>query len=277
MDEAELRLQKLRRVQIEQIELIRAFVEICKSEKLVYFMLDGTMLGAVRHNAYIPWDDDADFGMPRPDYERFLSVASQHLTAEVRLETYQNTDNYCYYFSRLASNKNKIQITNRQDNIREFVWIDIFPLDGMPNGVIARKIHMFRLLYRKMMFQFSRFSQAVNLRRKRIWYERVLVSIGKSFPIEKLLSKEKQWVKLDNALKKFPYEKSSIIVHFLSEYRFKEMFQKEVFSDGASYTFEGMQLNGPLDYDFYLTQVYGDYMTPPPESERNKHFTEIQE
>lgn len=270
------RMQKLRKIQLEQLELIHCFEKICDEEHLSYYMLHGTMLGAVRHKGYIPWDDDADFGMPRPDYEKFLLVAGKYLHERMSLEKGDTDTTYPYYYSRLSSSNKSIVVGIGRDGRKEKVWVDIFPLDGMPTEKVVFIMHRFNLFIRRALFQYSRFDEIVNTSKAgRPWYERFLIFLGKHLPIERCLSKEKERKKLDKALKKYPFEGSDYLVNFMGGYKLRELFRKDVFGKGAFYEFEGMSLRGPENYDYYLTQLYGDYMTPPPESERNKHNTEL--
>lgn len=261
-------------LQLYQLEMIEQFVKICEQEHLMYYMLGGTMLGAVRHKGYIPWDDDTDFGMPRPDYEKFLLVAREYLPANMIIEEGGKTKKYPYYFSRISCVEKKVVVRIGNETHIENTWIDIFPLDGMPNYKLTREFHALRLLVRRAVFKFAWFDESVNVSKtKRPWHERFLIFLGKHLPIEKFLSKEKEQKKLDQALKKYPYEQSNYLINLMGGYKLREMFHKDVFGEGAFYDFEGMKLRGPSNYDFYLTQLYGDYMTPPPESERNRHNT----
>lgn len=274
--EIDLRLQKIREIQLEQIKIIKIFVKICEKENLTYYMIGGTMLGAIRHKGFIPWDDDADFGMPRSDYDKFLTVASKYLTNGVILETFSTNSQYPYYFSRVSSSEHKIFFGTGKKGRMENIWVDIFPLDGMPNKRIIRLFHKYYLLLCRALYQFSRFEEYVDFNKSnRIWYERFLIFLGNNLPIEKWLSKKKEWCRVDKALKKYPYEQYDYLINLMGGHKLKELFSKKVFGEGFIYDFEGMKLCGPSNYDFYLKQLYGDYMTFPPEAERNWHRTEL--
>lgn len=269
----------VRKLQLAEIKLIRLFVDICEKEKLTYYMLGGTMLGAVRHKGFIPWDDDADFGMPRPDFERFLKYAPQYIPRGYALRCHtKGSKEHLYYFPKLINTEQAVNITSRKTACTENVWIDIFPLDGMPDNWVLNRIRQLQLWTLRGLYYLSIFDQMVNIQRiNRPWYEKAIIKLCLRFPVQVFFSYEKRWESLDYALKQYPYERSEFIVNLMGGYRFKEMFPKSVFGEGRKYEFEGMLLNGPEDYETYLTQLYGDYMTPPPESERNWHSTEIVE
>lgn len=272
----EIRLEKLRKLQLEELELIKVFVQICEKEQLRYYMLGGTMLGAIRHKGYIPWDDDADFGMPRPDYEHFLAVANKYLPDGFALSTIDSVPDHIYYIARLVNTKVKIKISGVAQKREDSVWIDIFPLDGFPTNGLLRLIHKAELLLLRKMYRLSVFDREVLLKIKhRTWYNHLGVAFCRHIPIQRLFSQRWCWKALDAALKKYPYEQSKELLNLTGAYQFKELFDKQVFGEGAFYDFEEMRLKGPVEYDFYLKQLYGDYMQPPSVDERNKHQSEL--
>ncbi|MDD2496087.1 MAG: LicD family protein, partial [Tissierellia bacterium] len=159
---------------------------------------------------------------------------------------------------------------------QQYAWIDVFPLDGMPNNQIKLKIHSFRLLLARMIFNYSIFSSGVDMNAKnRPWYEKVLIRFGQVLPVEKIFNRQKAYIRLDRLLKMYDFDESNYLINLMGAYKLKEMFHKKYFGNGAKYEFEGMQLNGPKDYNYVLTQLYGDYMTPPPIGDRNHHRIEI--
>ncbi len=126
------------------------------------------------------------------------------------------------------------------------------------------------------MYKLSCFSLGVNVNKKnRPFAERIIVKFGQIIPMEKLLSTKKQLIKLDRALKRFPYKKSNYLVNAMGAYKFNEMFHKKYYGNGKKYKFEDVLINGPVDYDKICTQLYGDYMRPPAEAEKNHHSSEV--
>ena len=267
--------EKLRRLQLVELELLKKFQETAEKHNIKYFALGGTLLGAVRHKGFIPWDDDIDIGIPREDYERFIRIC-QTEKMPFELHTFRNDSNHYRYFSRIEDPTVKIRRTDNTVEEISSAWIDVFPLDGMPNGELMRKLHKFHVLYRRAMYKLSCFSLGVNVNKKnRPLSERIIVKIGLILPVEKFLSTKNQLVKLDKTLKKYPYRKSHYLVNAMGAYKFNEMFHKKYYGKGKLYRFEDITIMGPIDYDTVCTQLYGDYMTPPSEDAKNHHSSEV--
>lgn len=266
----------LRRLQLAETEILRRFVAVCEQLDMPYYLMGGTLLGAVRHKGFIPWDDDVDVALTRPDYERFLREAGALLPPEYRLSTFENDPEHTRYLTRIEWDTVKVLETGFEQAHVNSAWIDIFPLDGMPDNALRRRFHGLHLLALRALLQFSQFDTMVNLKLKnRPWYESVLVWFGAKTHFGRHLDTKKQLRKIDRSLKKYDYARCSYLVNFMGAYKLKEMFPKSCYGNGGWYEFEGMRLHGPADYDTILTQMYGDYMAPPPEDQRNKHETKV--
>ncbi len=265
----------LRKLQLAELEALKEFVRICKKNKLTYYISGGTYLGAVRHKGFIPWDDDMDVAMPRADFEKFLKISNE-ISDDFKLVTFKNEKSYNWYPPKLQNNKVKIVNKSAKNSRIEGAWIDIFPLDGMPKSLLLRKIHEFRLLSLRALYKLSDYDNIVDTReKKRPFYEKPFIFIGKNFNIFKFLDTKKMLYRIDKALKKYSAEKSETYMNFMGSYKLKSVISKHIYADGAYYDFEGMKLFGPKDYDTYLTIIYGDYMTPPKKNAQNKHNTEV--
>lgn len=275
--------EQIRKMQREELELIKVFKEICDKEKLQYFMIGGTMLGAVRHKGFIPWDDDADFMMPREDYEQFLKLAPAYLKEPFHLGNYLYDSDYFYYFTKMSTSRYKIEIPGRATTKAENLAIDIFPWDGMPKNPLLFKLHPYRILAARALYAYTVFNEKVSIDTAyKTKIERFLIFIGRHINIGKLFSKRKRWLAFDNVLKKYPTRQSEWYIHGMGwimrgmgyeDENFKgirDIYRKDMFGEGAFYEFEGLQLRGPKDYDTYLKQHFGDYMTVPPEAERRE-------
>ncbi len=259
------------------LQVLREVLKVLDELNIPYYMQGGTMLGAIRHEGFIPWDDDVDLGIIREDYERLLQVVSDKLPENLELRTYQDETDHHYYFARIVDKRYQIRRMGSLEERLENVWVDLFPLDGMPNGAIARQWHKFRLLMTRLKFHLSCFEK-VNIKRPgRPFIERAIIRVAMVTKVGSWFNTRKQLDKMDRLLKKYPPEKSKYLVNFTGQtsYKFNEMFKKDVYGSGKAYPFEDITMVGPEKYDDYLKSLYGDYMTPPKEGDRNAHVSEL--
>lgn len=262
----------LRKLQLCELQLLKYFQKICKEHDIKYFALGGTLLGAIRHKGFIPWDDDIDIGVPRPDYERLCKILEKNSDDKISFKTYKNNDSHIRYFGQLEDSSLKIVRNDKLKAEESFAWIDIFPLDPMPNNKVFRKIKVFYVLILRALFRFSCFDKLVDVNKKnRPVHEKFLVWIGLNTPIQKFLNTKKCLARMERALTSISYEKSDYLVNAMGAYKFKEMFHKKHYGEGRMYPFEDTEICGPEDYDFVCSQLYGDYMKPPAPNDRNHH------
>ena len=254
------------------LEIVKAVVELCERHQLRYYMLGGTMLGAIRHKGFIPWDDDVDLGMPREDYEKFLALAPQELPQVMKVVNYRNTPEYQYYITRILHTQTKVE-EERIGNQNRYTCasIDIFPLDGTPNGKLARRIYVLRVLYHRALMSLC-YKDSIDRKRKRGAAERLFLWCMERVPVEKLTTPYRQKCKIDKLLRSQDVETSRYIGNLMGAYRAREIMPRDFFGQGTCYPFEDMQLRGPEMYDAYLTHMYGDYMTIPAPEQRKTHF-----
>lgn len=259
------------------VQVLRSVIGILDELEIPYYMQGGTMLGAIRHGGFIPWDDDVDLGIPRDAYERLLQEVSAKLPENLELRTYWDETDHHYYFARIVDTRYQIRRMGSLEERLENVWVDLFPLDGMPNGGIARFWHKLRLTFVRLKYHLSCFEK-VNIKRPgRPLVERVIIRVAMLTRIGKWFNTRRQLDKMDILLKKYPPNGSDWLVNFMGQtsYKFNELFKKEIYGQKTLYPFEDMQLAGPECYDEYLKSLYGEYMTPPKVSDRNAHVSEL--
>ena len=259
-----------------ELDILKHVISICKEHGLRYYLLGGTFLGAVRHQGFIPWDDDIDIGMPRADFERFLEIAGEKLETPYGLVTFRNNREHIYFHPRVYNYNSKVIDRSGVKEKETYAWIDIFPLDGMPGNKLVRKCYGGYLLFLRLLFMYSQFDKIVNVSLKnRVWYERILIAVGKVIKFDKILNTRKIMECIDRTMKKKDFETSKYVGNFMGAYKMKEVFPKKYYEETDFYMFEGLRLPAPKDYDAVLRQMYGDYMTPPDKEVQNKHNTEV--
>ena len=253
--------------QLKKIELVifREFIGICEKLNLKYYVLGGTLLGAVRHNGFIPWDDDIDVGMPRKDYERFLREAPALLNERYFLQNHVTDPNWVSNFSKIRDSRTTfIESSVKKFSINHGVYIDIFPLDYHDK---ADEEKFFR--------KFRRYTRRIGLS---YWTPGIKQKIKKcliSFiPFLCCPSLKKTVLKRENLMKR--NGKTPYIANYCGAWGRKEIIPAAWYGDGVVLNFEGMNVIAPSNYDAWLTQVYGEYMKLPPEEKRKPHhYTEI--
>lgn len=271
--------EKLQEIELGILEVVLGIFE---KYHLNYYMLGGTLLGAVRHHGFIPWDDDIDLGLPRPDYEIFLKCAEKELGYPFRLRTIDTLKagecEYAYYYARVENLEVKLKRNISVKSVIIPAFIDIFPLDGVPDDEKLRKkwlrrCDFCRKLYSASQIQYMGKGDHVEVHRP--FLKKILRKLVIKLRLDRLISTSWAWSLYDHALKQYKYEDCKTLINFGGAWGIKEMFSKDVYGKGKSYQFEQFILNGPEDYDKVLTQMYGDYMTPPKDANKEHHYLEI--
>lgn len=262
-------------IQDKILSILKEFISICKDNNLTYYALGGTLLGAVRHKGFIPWDDDIDIGMPREDYEKFKKIASNALSDNYKFLS-EDTSNYKKAFSVIRDDSTKIIMNYSNEEQEESLWIDIFPLDGMPSNPLKKKYHSYRYLYTRMMVQLSQFNSLVNQKKEnRPWLEKVIIRIANVVKIEKVISFSWAQKKYLQTIKKYSFNEG-FAGNYTGAYKLREIVPSDYFGQPILLQFEDLKLSCPHKFREYLTAIYGaDYMQLPPEEKRVLHHYEI--
>lgn len=264
--------KKMNEVQIYMLDMMKQLVNAFNENNIKYYMIGGTLLGAIRHKGYIPWDDDIDLAIPRDDYDRFLEKAKEILPETLTLRTYYDESYHHYYFARVVDTRYRILRQGSLKEREEELWIDLFPLDGLPRNPILQKIHKMRLLLLKLSYHLATFDKVNLLRPNRPLYQRAIIKFYMWWPLKSKKGYKQILDKIDKLLKKAPLDKSDYYMEFMgSSIPFRETCTKEQYGEGKLYDFEDTKFIGPTDAEFYLSHVYGDYMQLPPKEKRNYH------
>lgn len=255
------------------LEILNVVADLCSKNNLTYYAIGGTLLGAVRHKGFIPWDDDIDISLARPDYEKLISVCKQELsdTYEVRnFHTCPDETNPTF-FSRICKKGTAVSLGWAKESVVVPVWIDIFPLDAMPTNGLLRNFQKYRLLYHRMKYQFSTFeTNAHQHRANRPTHEKLLMKFCDATKIGQNWDAFKMLAQTEKAAISYDTSKEDYLVNMFGAYKFREMFPKEWLGAGIDLPFEDSVIHCPVDYDKVLTQLYGNYMQLPPVEQRSQ-------
>lgn len=264
-------------LQKKELDMVKEFLRICEKHDLKYFMAGGTFLGAIRHKGFIPWDDDVDLGMFRQDYDKFLEIAKMELSYPYKLQTYRNCKDHHYYFSHIVDVRYKVRRMGSLDKREEYVWIDIFPYDGLPKGRFKSSVIYTRLLFYRFCYHMAYFDKINIARSDRPMWQKGVLQLLKISHMVLRFDKNKWRDKIDHLLKSQNLEKCDKIMSFMGVKLHREIFPKKIYEDLEEYEFEDVLMKGPSDYDKVLRQMYGDYRNPPPIEKRVSHPMEIVE
>lgn len=253
-----------------ELMILKEVKRLCEENGIKYFIIAGTLLGAVRHGGFIPWDDDMDVGMLRDDYEKFVKLAKTDLGSQFFLQTPETDSAYGLNFAKIQLKDTVLVEASASNNAAKGISIDVFPFDAVPESDKETAKHkrrtyfLRRLLLAKQNYKVCGKNEYV----KRLVYFGLKV-------ISLFCSREKLCEKLDSECRRYNTinKKPEKIVNIGGAYGYdKETIRREWVDSTAELPFEDFTVAVPSGYIPYLEYFYGDYMTPPPESKRyNRH------
>lgn len=255
----ELNEKQLSQLKSIELDILKTFIEICEKLNLKYYLLGGTLLGAVRHKGFIPWDDDIDVGMPRSDYEKFIKLAQDHFPKNYFLQTCYTDDEFPANFAKIRKSDTAfIESSAAHLKMNHGVYIDVFPLDYYPE----KNTLSFNI---KAKFLSLRIDDALKLNNEYNPKVRIIKAIARIlFP-----SWKKAVIKRDRLYRSI--KKGRKLANHGGAWGEKEIVPIEWYGEGVLAQFENLKVRMPSEFDKWLTQVYGDYMQLPPLEKRKAH------
>jgi len=268
-------MENNKKVQDLTLALLREFMTLCEENNLRYYFTGGALIGVVRHQGFIPWDDDIDIGMPRKDYDRFLQLIEKNKPEGYGICNRFTDKDWHFAMSQFIDEESVIEINLAEQPRQAHIWLDIFPLDGLPDNRFLRWIRVKHILLYRYFVQIAHIRTQVDSHRKRPVVEKAVLGIMKVIPIGRLIDTDKTLDKLENLLRKSDFDVSAYVGNMLGRYREKEVVPAVYFGKPQKGTFEGIEVNIPAKTHELLTAMYGDYRKLPPENQRVAHNVKI--
>lgn len=261
----EINLEELKKIQIGVLNYVDAF---CKEYDIKYWIDCGTLIGAVRHKGYIPWDDDIDIGMLREEYDRFCEIFNKKAADRYRLHNCDNDPTFRYGYSKVMDHST-ILYEPDEKGVKEAVNIDVFVYDNAPdNDFLMRWMYFKRNFYRALrsfQYDYTSYGSPVKIMMTKV-LRKILAPYFKGKPenycVRKIVENSKSYV----------MKKTKRVGNFVGTTVMCS--DKSNFKDTVEVEFEGKKYPAPVGYDKYLTDFYGNYMQLPPVEKRvsNHHF-----
>lgn len=244
------------------VDMLSWFHDFCVKNNLRYYIVGGTMLGAARHQGFIPWDDDIDIAMPDTDYKK-LSELLKDAQGRYVLETPETAaKDYFYSFSKIYDTHTTL-VENTKYNVKRGIYLDVFPLVGMGSSEEESLLNFKKTEKINNLL----ISKVTGIRKGRSVLKNAVVALFRFVP----LNEKKLLKKLVDSYFENSYSDSSWVGNPVGAWRFKEIMPKDIIGKPTIYKFEGIEVFGVEKYDEYLTHLYGDWRELPPEDKRVSH------
>lgn len=269
----------LRQAQLIDLRTLRIIDYICNKNNINYWLDSGTLLGAVRHGGFIPWDDDIDIAMTREDYEKFIRIAEDELPGSLFMQNFETTPYASNTWTQIKDRKSII-VLEKDAEYHQGIYIDVFPMD-------CYSVNKFKRFFSEQLLDYLYvYSYAVNAPLKKplasgLNFKNNLIKILLKIIFFPFLIFNKKVIyniniktreKRINRLKKNP---RVIYGYGADVLNYNQIYKEEYIFPLKKISFEGYEFNAPNDYDAYLTVLYGNYMQLPPESRRVYHNKSI--
>lgn len=254
-------IEIIRKMQAIELDMLKEVDKICRENDIQYQVDGGTLLGAVRHRGFIPWDDDVDIRMLRADYDRFCEICKVKLNREKYfLQTHETDEGYRWGYARILRNGTYFSRENQEMlTMKRGIFIDIFPCDGMPENTVGKGIYNFTcFVARKILYS------PVGAQHEKKWVKRV------AYKIVGIIPKQFAFLLFSILIEKYR-NKDTKLIRTLGWNGSEENigFLREWMLESCELDFEDMKVKAPVAYNDFLNFMFGeDYMTPPSEDKR---------
>lgn len=252
-------LYDIRPLQLRILDILVAFDKVCREHNLRYYLWAGTMLGAVRHSGFIPWDDDADVAMPREDYDILIAHAAEWLPQPMEMVSLESDPTFTGTFAKMIDGSTTI-IERKDFKFVGGVYIDVFPIDGVPANSLVSNIYLKRFSFIHKLTYFCNRNPYKHGKGPNSWIPRL---------VQKFFTNYELQTSGINLMKKYPFATSEKVCDF--DDGSSGIMPKSYIGQPTPITFEGHTFMGVEQPDKYLSHKYGDYMTIPNKEHQRQH------
>ena len=245
------------------IQLMDEIDSYCRTNKLTYFLVGGTLLGAIRHKGFIPWDDDIDIGLPRGDYEELIKNFKS-TTGNVEIRFIDNQKSYMWPNAKAIDNRTVlVELGNAKSAIG--VNIDIFPFDFLPGDYD----NALKIVKKHKKWKDALLLKHMIVDKNRPFLKNMIVIAGKLL----FILPDSFFINRINDTKELNKDNCEYICNLCGAWGLRELSSSKNFVNTIEAPFEDRKYMIPVGFDNYLTTVYGDYMTPPPAEKQITHHS----
>lgn len=249
----------IRPLQLRILEILLVIDKVCKAHGLRYYLAAGTMLGAVRHKGFIPWDDDVDIAMPRKDYDLLMQHSQEWLPEPYEALCAEQNPEYPSDFAKVIDSSTTL-IERAHHSYVGGIYVDVFPIDGMTSNTFMQHIHFARYsFYKKIIYLLCR-DPYKHGHGPSCWLP---LLCRKLFTLKGVLHR------LLELQKKYADNAQELVVDH--DFGMRGIMSPSVYGNPQEVDFEGHVLCGVEQADQYLKKLYGDYMTIPPGDKQRQH------
>ncbi|MBD5132145.1 MAG: LicD family protein [Clostridiales bacterium] len=260
-------LEQLKKIELKLLSQVH---EICVECGFRYSLGGGTLLGAVRHKGFIPWDDDIDIMMPRPDYDAFISYCASH-EVPFAVCSWENDKSYVDMSAKVYDPNTVLKDENIvKTDLNVGVFIDVFPIDGLGDTYDEAKKRFQSTSIKRSLLVAAQWKKFFRSKTHAWYYEPARFG---AYVASRCINKKKTFAKVLKKYTDIDFDSAKFVGAVGGSYRLKEILPVTLYTDYVDLDFEGQKFKAIAGYDEYLKSLYGDYMTLPPEEKRVSHHT----
>lgn len=251
----------IRPLQLHMLDILTAIDTMCREHGLRYYLVDGSLIGAVRHKGFIPWDDDVDIAMPRDDYEKLIAHSREWLPQRYEFVCFENDPSYPLHFGKIQDSETTL-VERPYMYYLGGVYVDVFPIDGAPSCKLRQFFYDLHYRFLTHMLYFSYRDPYRHGHGASSWIPLLVRRIHPMLVWQQKIRKHEM---------KYPFATSRTVAVNHHDHLGSMVSREDVLGDPTPVEFEGRMVSGMKDNHAYLTQLFGDYMTPPPADAIHQH------